>query len=46
MYPARYEPQRFWNYGPFPSTAEVSGFLDYQLHIEGTDYIFKAPYMY
>jgi len=30
----RYQHQSFWNEGLFSSTAEVSVFLEYQLHVE------------
>jgi len=35
MYTGRYWWQSFWNEGLFPPTAEVSGFLEYQIHVEG-----------
>ena len=35
MHNWRYWQQRFCNYGLYSSTAEVSGFLVYQLHIKG-----------
>jgi len=36
MHTERYWHQSFWNYGLFSSTAELSGFLAYQLHTKGT----------
>jgi len=35
MYTGRCWQQSFWNYGLFLPTAEVSGFLEYQIHVEG-----------
>ena len=34
MYTGRYQHQSFWNKGLFSSTAEFSGFLQYQLHVK------------
>jgi hypothetical protein len=36
MHTGRYWQQRYWNWGLFSSSAEVSGYLEYQLHIKGT----------
>jgi len=35
MHTGRYLQQSFRNYGLFSSPAEVSGFLEYQIHVEG-----------
>jgi hypothetical protein len=36
MHTGRYRNQIFWNWGLFSSSAEVSWYLDYELHIKGT----------
>jgi hypothetical protein len=35
MYAGRYQHQSFWNKGLISSTAKVSGFWQYQLHVKG-----------
>jgi hypothetical protein len=35
MHTGMYGHQRFWNMGIFSSPAKLTGFLDYELHIEG-----------
>ena len=35
MCTGRWRQQSFWNYGLFPPTAEVLGFLEYQIRVEG-----------
>jgi len=32
----KYRHQSFWNWRLFSSSAEISGYLEYQIHIKGT----------
>jgi hypothetical protein len=43
MHTGRYQHQSFRSWGLFSSTAEVSGFLQYQLHVERIVLYFEAP---